>query len=117
MPINTPGRAFSQPTTGINHNNYMINKTSYILSKREGFYRQYLSNAGYGYFLSQDLVNSPQNFFISTVRSNTQATDASLFSPEGIRAFTVYRSALSLPISAGAQKLAESTLSTVLGQG
>lgn len=67
--------------------NYTITKTASILEKREDFYRRYLREKGYAFFLQPDLVNSSSNPFLKILKTNFTFIDPSNLGREGSRIF------------------------------
>ena len=88
MPLNVPGRAFTEPSTGVGTYTHTISKTAAILAKRESFYLRYLSEKGYSFFLQPDLVSSPRNPLLKILKANHNFIDPSLLAGESARSFT-----------------------------
>jgi len=88
VPLNVPGRAFTEPSTGVGTYTHTINKTASILAKRESFYLRYLSEKGYSFFLQPDLVSSPHNPLLKILKANHSFVDPSILAGESGRSFT-----------------------------
>lgn len=86
-PLNVPGRAFTEPLTGMGNYSHLITKTASILSKRENFYRHYLASKGYSFFTHPDITSSPQNPLLNLLKSNFELVDPNLLGIEGNRTF------------------------------
>lgn len=88
IPFNVPGRAFTEPSTGMGTYSHFLTKSSSILTKRADFYRKYLSEKGYSPYNHLDIVASPLNPSLNIIRSNFQITDPLLLGLESSGGFS-----------------------------
>jgi len=86
-PLNSPGRAFTEPSSDFSNYNHLIVKTSSLLVKREDFYRNYLRSKGYAFFLPKDFRSTPNNTFLTLLKSNFAFPDRNLTTNEVSRGF------------------------------
>ena len=86
-PLNTPGRAFTEPWSGLGKYTHLITKTTALLSKREEFYHYYLRTQGYSTILPAHVITHVGNPVLKILKAHQPLLDPTRSGPEGYQVF------------------------------